>query len=390
MKTNAMSMSNLSPRVGYIPSLDGIRALAVLGVIGFHFTFPFRTQLLDTGGLWKWWVHISNNGWLGVDLFFILSGYLIARKLLSSPVTDWPAYARFVNSRARRLLPAYVACLIFINIVALAFTPDSRVLHVQWWVWTFTVNFAQAFGNPFIVSDPLYGLDHFWSLAMEWHFYLLFPLVLMVSKSPVKTALGMLALALCVRLFMLWLLPERSASAAYFFTFARMDGFAFGVLAAARAEHIPPRTLCLFAKVAIGALTVLFVVVGYQSIDIHHSVTFQVIGYTLASGLFATIIAYLATKNQPTPITLWLEHPWLVRIGLISYSLYLWHLVFISIITGWAVKHASNSLIPQFLLSSAINLAFTLVASIISYRLFEQGYFRQRRTLQPRLKEAMT
>src|SRR5262249_48910494 len=154
--------------LGYIPALDGLRALAVMAVLLYH-------------GDVKW----MPGGYLGVDVFFVISGYLITCLLLG----DWRQYhgirfGRFYLRRARRLLPAVFLMLGVVALYSVLFLPDTlSELRGQvfaaagyienWWLTFHDVSYFVAAGRP-----PL--LRHLWSLAVEEQFYLVWPLMLAV------------------------------------------------------------------------------------------------------------------------------------------------------------------------------------------------------------------
>ena len=153
------------PRVGYIPALDGLRALAVVAVLLYH-------------GDVKW----MPGGFLGVDVFFVISGYLITSLLLG----DWREhhhirFGRFYLRRARRLLPALFLMMGVVALYALLFLPDTvaelrgqsiaAIFYVENWYLIFhKVSYFVAVGRPSM-------LQHVWSLAVEEQFYLLWPLI---------------------------------------------------------------------------------------------------------------------------------------------------------------------------------------------------------------------
>src|SRR6478735_3626247 len=159
------------PRLGYIPALDGLRAVAVIAVLLYH---------ADQG-----WIP---GGFLGVDVFFVISGYLITCLLLSDwQQTNGIGLKRFWYRRARRLLPALFAMLFVVSLYAILFLPDvldqlrgevlSALLYVENWFLIFRdLSYFQSVGRP-----PL--LQHVWSLAGEVQFSPSRPLTRMVGRT---------------------------------------------------------------------------------------------------------------------------------------------------------------------------------------------------------------
>ena len=167
-----------SSNTAYVPALDGVRALAVAAVLAFH------------GGM-SW----ARGGYLGVDAFFVLSGYLITTLLL----TEWQrtggiALAAFWGRRARRLLPALLLLIVVVTIAARSLLPpeEVRLLRGDGLAAVFYVANWQMLlggGDYFAQTAAPSPLEHTWSLAIEEQFYLLWPLLLLVllaSRRPLR------------------------------------------------------------------------------------------------------------------------------------------------------------------------------------------------------------
>jgi peptidoglycan/LPS O-acetylase OafA/YrhL len=157
----------------HIPALDGLRGIAILLVV------PHNADVFSHSAAWLWpFALVAHAGWLGVQLFFVLSGFLITRNLIDS--RDAPNYLRaFFGRRVLRIFPLYFATL-FLCLVLLPhivdFAPGTLASHRhQLGLWTFTINWVQPFGAD--VS----GFSHFWSLAVEEQFYLVWPFVVLAA-----------------------------------------------------------------------------------------------------------------------------------------------------------------------------------------------------------------
>ena len=149
----------------HIPALDGLRAIAILLVIP-HNVYIFET----TRGWLAPFAWISNAGWIGVQLFFVLSGFLITRNLLSSRGAP-NYYSAFFGRRILRIFPLYYLVLTFFLLVLPEVVNLSAAIRSSYanqpWLWLFLSNWAQPFGKE------VYWFPHFWSLAVEEQFYLL-------------------------------------------------------------------------------------------------------------------------------------------------------------------------------------------------------------------------
>ena len=196
----------------HIDSLDGVRAIAVLLVIAFHFWL-----LLD--GPKGWVGRIAPWGQTGVPLFFVLSGFLITGILLDSKSTVH-YFKNFFARRSLRILPLYYATLtVFYLILPLAglrvWAPISR----QFWYWVYLQNI------PLTFHWPEEGPTHFWSLAVEEHYYLIWPfLVRHLDRGRLlKVLAAAIAISVLVRIPMMYAGDEL-----FYFTVCRLDGLAVG------------------------------------------------------------------------------------------------------------------------------------------------------------------
>jgi peptidoglycan/LPS O-acetylase OafA/YrhL len=259
---------------GHIPELDGLRALAVLAVIAYH------GNVLQGGGV-------------GVDVFFVLSGWLITGILLGGR-----RLADFFESRARRLVPALLALLA----VVLAIDPSAwrDVLVAA----TYTMNFREAF------APQQTFLSHTWSLAQEWQFYLLWPIALPVLlRAGRKRAAAILAgLWVVGALAAAWLLTT-SADAVRWYSAAHVTGLFLGAALAIWPRAETPRWVGLAGLTATVVAFCIPAGAGGPA------------GGALSIPLSEAGAALLISRPPS-----FLAAPALVWLGTISYGVYLWHL----------------------------------------------------------------
>ena len=208
--------SNIVLRSGHIDSLDGIRGFAILLVVLRH----------SLGDLDIWISSIFEKSWMGVDLFFVLSGFLITGILIDSKHKK-KYFWNFYVKRALRILPIYILVLSVFSLLSIfGSTQIFRAFYsYQIYFWTYIQNFVMI-----LESWPrsLNYLDHFWSLAIEEQFYLIWPFCVFYCS---KKQISILAVFLIVGSFILRIYTENS-NLNYMFTLTRMDSILIGSLVA--------------------------------------------------------------------------------------------------------------------------------------------------------------
>jgi peptidoglycan/LPS O-acetylase OafA/YrhL len=335
-------------RSAYRPDIDGLRALAVIAVIFFHTGIPG-----------------FDGGYVGVDVFFVISGYLITQLLEES--RDESArhrLATFYVRRMRRILPALLATCLVTAIVAVAlFTPDelvnvgkslaaTPVLLSNVVIWTRGDYFA-----PGVRQLPL---SHLWSISVEEQFYLIYPLLLIAStryKLPYRRltliVFASVSLALCV-----WASHYRS-EANYVFAPTRAWELLLGAtLAIGGAPRISNRIAAEGMAVA-GLLGIAIAVRLYTPAILYP-------GTAAVLPCMATAVL-LATGSSPRPALVNRMLSWrpLVFVGLISYSLYLWHQPLLVFVNYYYIA-------PLTPAATAELLAATLLVATASWRFIER------------------
>lgn len=342
-------------RFEYRPALDGVRAMAMLTIIAYHYNY-------------EW----AKGGFLSVDTFFVLSGFLITTLLvLEHRRKRTISLAVFWARRARRLLPALLLVLCAVALYTyLEVLPWERTrvradgFASLFYVanWRFIVD-NQDYFSLFAAASPL---RHMWTLAIEEQYYLVWPVVVFALMRVGRASTRVLAIACGAGIVVsLALMNARydqdNPASAYFATDARAQALLLGALLALafHARRPSPRVQRVLAVAAVAALVVLFV--GF------HTVSGTAPGYYRGTSfLFATMSALIvAGAMVPGPVSKVLGLRPLAWTGQVSYGLYLWHWP----LTVWLVP-SRVSLGPTAL--NALRLTATFAAAALSYYLVER------------------
>jgi peptidoglycan/LPS O-acetylase OafA/YrhL len=366
----------------HIPALDGIRALAILLVI------PHNVDLLrpPVPRLDYPAVILLHAGWIGVQLFFVLSGFLITGNLLDTRGSG-NYFRAFFGRRALRIMPLYFAVLLIAFVIAPAVTTLPAQMQAtvknQVWLWTFPANWTEPCGAE------VHGFGHFWSLAVEEQFYLLWPFVVFLCgpKALVRVCIVVAAAALGARCLLL--LAHYPPEALYMFTYCRMDALALGALAAALVRI--PATLAWLQqsvrKVAWVALVMLLATAAGTRGLAMYDVSTQTIGYTLLSASFALILLLAAlptTGGLRAAMSVLASKP-LRLIGRYSYGMYVYHLP-LHTLFGIALLHRfSGDVTPtETLIYIVVMTVVSFVIAALSYELFEKRFLKLKFRLMPK------
>lgn len=345
----------------YITGLDGIRAIAVIMVLAYHLKLA-----------------LFKSGFLGVTVFFVLSGYLITGILISEVEEEGTIDLKnFWLRRIRRLVPAVMSMavvIIFVSAVVnrIIFTKGCKdflasVLGFNnWWQIFNKVSYFEAAGVP----SPF---THCWSLAIETQFYLIYPLILLgiyklvKSRGEGRAKRGLLfagvtlLLALISVILMLVLFdPQQDASRVYYGTDTRAFSLLFGALLAILWEYrMVPRRLSASVNMVLGSVS--FAVLLVMTIAINGSSNFWYRGGQFF-GTILTVLMVYAVSGRKTWLSRFLSNPVLKWIGDRSYSIYLWHYPIILLISkgikaSWWI--------------TLIEIVLSVVLAELSYRFIE-------------------
>ncbi|HEX7185058.1 MAG TPA: acyltransferase [Thermoanaerobaculia bacterium] len=356
-----------------IPSLDGLRGIAILLVLVMHFTLyggPPPSSPADAA-----FYQTAAAGWIGVDLFFVLSGFLITGILWDARGSE--GYFRgFYARRCLRIFPLYYAALLIFLVLLPALLSEHSGLRAAKqdaaWYWTYLSNVQIA-----REGWPAFGaLGHFWSLAVEEQFYLVWPAVvfLLGRRALMAACLGCIALCPLLRL---GLHLAGHATAAYTLTPARMDALAVGALLAlaARGPHGLSR-LSRRAGPAAAALGLgLAALCAWKSGLPSEDPAVSVLGGSLLAGLFGALLV-LAVTSQAWSGALSLSG--LVVFGRYSYALYVLHhpLLFLKPegLSASALPRLWGSQLPGRLLFIAAATGVCLGLAWLSWHLLERRF----------------
>ena len=345
----------------YITGLDGIRAIAVIMVLAYHLKLA-----------------LFKSGFLGVTVFFVLSGYLITGILISEVEEEGTIDLKnFWLRRIRRLVPAVMSMavvIIFVSAVVnrIIFTKGCKdflasVLGFNnWWQIFNKVSYFEAAGVP----SPF---THCWSLAIETQFYLIYPLILLgiyklvKSREEGRAKRGLLfagvtlLLALISVILMIVLFdPQQDASRVYYGTDTRAFSLLFGALLAILWKYqMVPRRLSASVNMVLGSVS--FAVLLVMTIAINGSSNFWYRGGQFV-GTILTVLVIYTVSGRKTWLSRFLSNPVLKWIGDRSYSIYLWHYPIILLISkgikaSWWI--------------TLIEIVLSVVLAELSYRFIE-------------------
>jgi peptidoglycan/LPS O-acetylase OafA/YrhL len=378
---------------GHLPALDGVRGLAILMVLLVHFV----GNMLPTTGIERAIVLVTGYGSYGVDLFFVLSGFLITGILYDA--RNEPHYfPNFYMRRLLRIFPLYygVLALLFLVVPLVPLLQGATLDHLverQAWAWLYAVNIRVAMDGEWSLSY----INHFWSLAVEEHFYFFWPLVVfLLARRPQ----ALIAVSLAVSLSAMLARVSGDVMGLSWWTTGtlmpfRLDGLALGAFLAVTARQTGGLDLLARALPPVAAVLggLLAFVVAWPRLVPRQWV--EPVGATrpvLILMVLACLMVWALIAPKQSAISRFFHSRSMVFLGTYSYGLYVYH-HFISCylttnrteleLARWLGSHGAAVALQAILGASA-----SLAMAYLSYELFEKRFLRLKRLFRTAEKPA--
>ncbi len=371
---------------GHLPALDGVRGLAILAVLLFHFVSPANPQgRLDHALTW-----LFAYGALGVDLFFLLSGFLITGILYDSR-TDPNYFRNFYMRRVLRIFPLYYGVLAVVFLVVPLIPPlrGSEIAGLrseQAWAWLYGVNLYLAIHGGWVLSY----LTHFWSLAVEEQFYLVWPLLVWLLAGRPRVFLTF-SLAVAIASFgarIVASLMGVNLVATTVLTPFQLDSLALGAFIAVYlrqpdGEAGVRRLIVPLTVAGIGLLLLQFAIRHFSG---HGDSVLS-----LRSGAFHALLAALMLKALSAPAAsgwaIFFRSRPMITLGKYSYGMYVYHHFFSHYFIVHGTEDALASMIGSRTAALAIQAVVGMTSSMmiawLSYEYFEKYFLKLKRFWSP-------
>jgi peptidoglycan/LPS O-acetylase OafA/YrhL len=356
-----------------MPVLDALRGVAIALVLLHRFNVTKHPSSIVARAI----ADAMELGWAGVQLFFVLSGFLITGILLDT--RDGAGYYRvFFARRVLRIFPLYYAALAAAFIVAPLVIGQATGHENQLWLWVYLSNWVEPFGLG-VAAFP-----HFWSLAVEEQFYFVWPWVVRAARGralPILCAV-LIVVAFAARLALRLL--HVNTEAPYQWTICRFDALALGALAA-WALRVPAAVRAIDARRGVvAAVTVLVLVVGAVATRGYPRVGFltQTFGYSLiAWAAVVLLVSCVLAEARGERLASLVSLGPLRSLGKYSYGMYVFHVPLHRVI-GVRVLKRLGLLDPSIgvtLVYTVVMFAFTYVVAVASYHLYEKHFLGLKR-----------
>jgi peptidoglycan/LPS O-acetylase OafA/YrhL len=368
------------------PALDGLRGVAILMVLLLHLApfgheLPAPTVLVDRAFL-----HAARIGWIGVDLFFVLSGFLITGILYDTKGSA-NYFRQFYARRVLRIFPLYYGVLAIFLIILPALFPQHWVLRDlktdAAWYWSYLYNMKVAATG----YRPSSALGHLWSLAVEEQFYLVWPLVVLALTTR-RLLIACVVAVVTALVCRIALSVTGYTVLVNVWTLSAMDALAIGAFIAVvarqpRGRATMRRWAAPTATIAGVPLAVLFV--GEAVSLVPHRVL-ATVGHTLIAIFFGAILVLVLTSAPTSTIGKAAGNPVLGFFGKYSYALYIFHPLLLWFNpNSWlkldfrGVPTVFGSQLPAYLLWLALTIGLTVAVALVSWHMWEKQFLKLKR-----------
>ena len=329
----------------YYHSLNGLRGLSIILVVAFHLGYTLSNIF---------------NGGLGVNIFFVLSGFLITTICIKEiNLTSTLSLNGFYYRRFLRIFPVaylYLTVILILNFIL--------ILNIPWYQFAagylYILNFSYFRSHGFV---PYFG--HYWSLSVEEQFYLIFPLLLKINRKLFVLSIMFIVLVLPLLCLLQYLYEPLNQGVLYMFThyFIKFQAIAVGCLFSVLTIHKAFDNLYLSKTKVPGNIAAIFLIfyLGYDS--------FYSIKSVYINCLISVLTGYIIVSNLATSkdiIFRILNFKPLVFIGKLSYSIYIWHVIFT----------VNDPRFPKFMSIFPFNLIGIIVVSCLSYYCYERYFLK--------------
>jgi peptidoglycan/LPS O-acetylase OafA/YrhL len=382
----------------HIPALDGIRGLAILLVLLHHLSY--------SGGLnpyffiEKLYYKATYAGWMGVDLFLVLSGFLITG-ILNDTRESQHFFRNFYVRRSLRIFPLYYGFLVvFFLVFPHITTVDDhyRTLHSrQLWYWTYLANI-----NTAVNGWPKFGyIGHFWSLAIEEQFYVFWPFLVYFLKRRNLCIIcaGCILVAFGAR-SALFFLTENPYPAVFVLTPARMDALAVGALIALLSRSPESRAVLdrwATKVLCIAGITIVGIFIWRKGLRDFDPIIYT-IGFTLIAGFFGALLINVTQSPSQGLFAKLFSNNILMFLGRYSYAIYVFHPLVIKLFQKHhfsinLFQHSMGSQLPGQFVYSTFVVGIAIILSLLSWFFWESRFnklkrmfpYRARAVIAPRL-----
>jgi peptidoglycan/LPS O-acetylase OafA/YrhL len=375
----------------HVPAFDGMRGVALLFVLAAHFRFSWSFNYRPATVIDHIFTNMISAGWIAVDVYFVLSGFLITCILLDVKRTEQAARNFYVRRFLRLFPPYYLALFVlFIVVPAVGLAPPAlqTLSSYQGWYWAYGVNIFVVW---FAKGVDLFQTIYLWSLSVEEHFYILWPWFVLRASQRTVQRVCVAAIAIAIGLRLCITLMGWSWMAAYYMMPTRMDAIAVGALMATLARDEAGSALLRRAwrpALAIGAAIIFLIIATHFHYDFDDPIV-VVVGYfanAMVSG--AIIVGVLEGRFG---IFRW---TWLQKAGVVSYGAYVYHRLVWQVAKPWGEVLSQQRWfgfdLPAQLVWMVGLMLVSLAIAGLSYRWIEAPCLRLKDRLAPRKSAAVS